>query len=631
MSNQAMNTPIPPTPPTWPDRVLTQLRRIHAPVVVGVPPSNAHRDLMQLPDGEIRHYGTRVTGPDKQWVYIASRDCGLSWQEFDAPDGCAGACVQSPWSGDWITTTPVHPPGAYHDWLPISRHCPTPGTYGHRSLTSVNGPFESHKLSDILYGMPRQPLALRQQKRWIVAAAVSGAHTDDGKRHPIVLRSDDDGRTWDQTLLDTVAPHKAVWPHKGVRWQNHAIEPTIVELNDGRLWMLMRTSLDYHYEAFSCDAGETWTAPKPSRFSATLTMPTLFRLNDGRILLFWCNTTPLPEVDHTTQPELHDGERQGHGEDVFTNRDACHAAISDDNGKTWHGFRELVLNERRNDADFRSSGGSTDSLDKSVHQSQALELPGGNVLVSLGQHPLSRRLIIFDPAWLYETQRQDDFSTGLGAWSVHQYVKSLAGNFRGITGHCAYNRRPGAQLIPHPDGEPREVLQIARHSDSRLLHESQGAVWNFPAGKEGSVHMRLRLPQGSQGARICLLDRWFNPVDPVVQHFAQYVIDIDNVGRINAVPALEFDAWHDLTIRWTDCAANEAEWSVGDGGEWTRIELTQPCSNGLCYVHIQSTADNTDPRGLLLAEIEAEVNVAGHASAPRDGFQRASVPEGVIP
>ena len=77
----------------------------------------------------------------------------------------------------------------------------------------------------------------------------------------------------------------------------------ILELKSGRLWMLARTSRDNHHECFSEDGGESWSAWQPSRFYGTLTMPTLFRLGDGRILLFWCNTTPLPEADRTKEPD----------------------------------------------------------------------------------------------------------------------------------------------------------------------------------------------------------------------------------------------------------------------------------------------------------------------------------------
>lgn len=113
-----------------------------------------------------------------------------------------------------------------------------------------------------------------------------------------------------------------------------------------------------HYQSESFDGGETWSALVPSNIHATLTMPTLFRLSGGRILLFWCNTQPLPELDHQTQwPPLNEGEISGErGEDVFTNRDANHAAISEDGGRTWIGFRELALNPLRNAADFPGAG-----------------------------------------------------------------------------------------------------------------------------------------------------------------------------------------------------------------------------------------------------------------------------------
>lgn len=573
---------------------------------MGVPPADAVRDLVQLPDGEIRHYGYLGDKESPELIYLSSRDHGLSWQEFAMPERCPGAAVRSPWSGDWLTVTEV-PTGQVGGSRALSDQCPAMGTYVHRSTSGIDGPFESSLISDIAYGSPRQPFALRNRQRWIVPCHIHHSVSPDRLSHPVVLLSDDDGRTWRRTLLDTVGPHRVEWPHEGVRWQNYACLPTVVELTDGRLWMLVRTSQDNLYESHSDDAGETWSSPCPSAFYGTLTLAALFRMHDGRVLLFWCNTTPLPEVDHATQPELTESARSGRSEDVFTNRDVLHAAISEDDCQTWIGFREIALNERRNDADFRSSGGNRVTRDKSVHQAQAVELPAGKVLVSLGQHPLCRRLVIFDPAWLYETDRRDDFAAGLGGWSIHQYVRSLAGGFRGITGHCAYNRRPGPQLIPDPDGEPREVLQIARHPDPRLLHERQGAVWNFPAGRAGSVRLRIRLPQGGQGARICLLDRWFNPVDPVVHHFAQYVLGVDADGRINDSPELDHDCWQDLEIRWTDSANGCAEFRVGESGGWTPMPLTRPSTIGISYLHLQSTAESPDPQGLLLSEISASV------------------------
>ncbi|HEY9248280.1 MAG TPA: hypothetical protein VIO38_04080, partial [Rariglobus sp.] len=41
------------------ERAWGRLKDVFSPRVVGVPPTNAIRDLRVLPDGEIRHYGFR--------------------------------------------------------------------------------------------------------------------------------------------------------------------------------------------------------------------------------------------------------------------------------------------------------------------------------------------------------------------------------------------------------------------------------------------------------------------------------------------------------------------------------------------------------------------------------------------
>ncbi|MEN6493036.1 MAG: sialidase family protein [Thermoguttaceae bacterium] len=580
---------------------LEALRRIHAPQVVGVPTDNACRGLMVMPDGEIRHYGFRLKegtkGHATEPVYLSSRDCGLSWREVVIQGETAGSMVRSPWSGDFLTVLCKPAKADRETWQTALNGCDGGGMYVFRSSQGPEGPLEHSLVSRHMGFMARLPLALRERHRWVQPIQRPEANP----YHPGVLLSDDDGRTWREVLLPSPPAHRVEWPHEGVRWQNYGCEPTVVELSSGRLWMLVRTSQDCHYESFSDDGGETWTTPAPSRFYATLTMPLLFRMSDGRVLAVWNNSTPLPELNHDTQPGLNRGERDGTWEDVFTNRDALHAAISADDGQTWRGFRELYLNERRNDTDFRSSGGNGLSLDKSIHQSQAVELPEKKILLAFGQHPRCRRLVIFDPDWLLETERKDDFSLGLNGWSVQQYLKSIPGNFRGVSGHCAYNRRAGASLVPHPDGQPREVLQVARHPDPRLLNEAQGAVWNFPAWPRGSLKLRLRMPQGSQGMQICLVDRWFNPIDPVVAHFAQHVLRLDAAGRINTVPSLKPDTWADLEIRWDK---DTARFRVS-GAAWHPLPRIFPTRNGISYLHLQSAATEADPSGVLIESVSA--------------------------
>ena len=592
--------PQPPNP-LADQRVRSLLKRIHAPLNVGVPPTNAYKELMVMPDGEIRHYGFCGAHETGEGIYLASRDCGLSWQEFPIPQGCLGASVQSPWSGDWLVVADPRDEYLIESKIGAANLGAEKGIYVCRSTAGPEGPFTATKVADERDTYPRLPIPLRSRKRWLFTCQTK---TEDGWFHPVVHYSDDDGASWGRTMLEAVGPHEVKWPHQGVRWQNYSNEPTVVELSSGRLWMLIRTSQDHHYESFSDDAGQTWTTPAPSRFYATITMPTLFRLRDGRIILFWCNTTPLPELDHETQAGLNEWERRGFTEDVFTNRDAIHAAISADDGQTWAGFREINLNDHRNDHDFRTSGGNTGTLDKSMHQSQAIELPEGKVLLSHGQHPLCRRLVIFDPAWLYEKQRQDDFRYGLTNWCTFQYAKGLLGNFRGPSGHCAYNRRHGAQLIPAPDGEWREVLQIALHPDPRLVHEQEGAVWNFPAAKSGTLQIDLRLPAGSQGLRISLVDRWFNPVDPVAHHFAQYVLEIDAHNLLNKThPALPGDTWLELLLEWADTAEQPARCCIKGQTPWQPLPLVRPSVNGCSYLHLQTLATAADFVGVLIRSV----------------------------
>jgi len=583
------------------EATLAALRRIRAPQVVGVPPANASRDLMQMPDGEIRHYGFRGgygKGAAKvEPIYLSSRDCGLSWREVLVTGPTAGAMVRSPWSGDFFTILCKTGHAHGDEWHTVHEASQGTGFFLHRSAQGCEGPFTSTLVSRHTGFLSRQPMPLCHRRRWVQPMQ----RQVEGRYCPGVLLSDDDGVTWREVMLPSPPPHRVEWPHKGVRWQNYGCEPTVVELSDGRLWMLIRTSQDCHYEAFSKDGGDSWTTPAPSRFYATITMPLLFRMSDGRLLVVWNNSTPLPELDHDAQPGLNRSEKEGSSEDFFTNRDVLHAAVSADDGATWRGFRELYLNERRYDVDFRSSGGNASSLDKSIHQSQALELPEGKVLLAFGQHALCRRLIVFDPNWLLETHREDDFSRGLGGWSVQQYLKSVAGNFRGVTGHCAYNRRAGASLVPHPDGLPREVLQVARHPDPRLAYEPEGAVWNFPCAKRGLLKVRLRVPKESQGLQMCLVDRWFNPVDPVVAHFAQHVLQIRADGQINGVACLKPDAWNDLEVRWE---TDSAKFRVGND-PWHDLRLVFPTRNGISYLHLQSAAPGPDPHGVLLESVAA--------------------------
>ncbi len=580
---------------------------IFAPTVVAIPPTNAHRDFMLLPDGELRHYGQEPILHADHTVsvrinMIRSFDNGRNWQFEYVDTPSPGGTVRSPWSGDYLT---VFGFATLEDARHVLDHdssysarslCDRPGLWLFRSRKGPDGPFTARFLGDEALHIQRQPLALRNRRRWILPFEIRKENVVDGG----ILYSDDDGEHWTRVWIKRPPVHEIAWPHKGYRWRHPGLEPVVAEYDDGRLHMLLRTSTDYHWECFSTDGGESWTDPAPSRFYSVATMPNLLALSGGRMLAIWNNTTPLPERDHDLQPELDETGRDGTWEDVFTNRDALHAAISDDGGRTWRGFRELALNACRNDIDFRSSGGTWDSLDKSIHQNQAFELADGNVIVAFGQHSRCRRIVIFNPRWLDETGREDDFTAGLDNWSIHQYLKSITGGFRGIAGHCSYNRRPGVALVPHPDGIPREVLQIARHPDPRLLHEKEGAVWNFPAARRGRLKLKLRLNPGSAGVRISLCDRWFNPVDPVIDSFAVFTLELDSAGRLARCPIFEPGVWGELILEY-DQEAGICHFTVGE--KTGSVPLNLDTVNGVSYLHLQSLADGSDPDGVFLESV----------------------------
>jgi hypothetical protein len=283
-------------------------------------------------------------------------------------------------------------------------------------------------------------------------------------------------------------------------------------------------------------------------------------------------------------------------EDVFTNRDVIHAAISEDDGQTWTGFRELYLNPLRNEGDFATRGGKEVSPDKSVHQSQAVELPHGKVLLAFGQHPLVRALVIFDPDWLYETRRSDDFSAGLTDWSTHKY-------YEGIKGHCAYNRDPGASLVDHPAFKNRKVLQIRHIKSPVLVCDVDGAVWNFPAASKGAFTTRIFLIPGGKGGRISLLDRWFNPTDTLAYRYAMYSLKFDGTGNTILGSLLRPGEWNELTFEWDNLQSGDCRLTINGRTCPQSLPIGLPSVNGINYVHFQSVTNMDDQDGYLIESV----------------------------
>lgn len=532
----------------------------NAPLFVGRPPQNAYTGLVLLENGEIRHYGDKV--------YIRSVDQGKTWDTVSVNNGNLYG-KQSPVSKEFIRLF-----SGKND-----------SVFSIRSVGGIDGAWQQ-RLIDTNGGIMLKPaIFVKEGKRAIV-----GFHT----RHRDgcgTYYSDDNGKSWTKSNQVQVPNHQSGGFHKGVRWNHGAVEPTIVELKDGKLWMLIRTAQDQHWESFSSDLGETWSKPVPSRFYGTITMPTLHRLKNGNLLFIWSNTTPLPELENT----------RGIWEDVFTNRDAIHVAISEDDGVTWHGYREIYLNPLRNDTLMATRFGKQGSLDRSVHQSECVEPEENQLLISLGQHPNFRALIKLDANWLLEKERTDDFSNGLNNWSLQKYIK-------GVQGHCAYNRKAGAILIPHPDNINANVLHLKANKDTVLLNPYSGACFNFPAGNDGEILFRARINENFEGVQVNLIDRWFNPTDTVAKFYSMFDFDIPENLEINKHTKLDLNIWYTFKLKWSHSNKKDSgklELFI-DHKKVDEYHLRLRTQNGINYIHFLLPLKNKND-GILIESIHAKI------------------------
>jgi len=112
---------------------------------------------------------------------------------------------------------------------------------------------------------------------------------DGSQWHSYVYYSDDNCSTWNKS--NTVPTSK------------NLNEPTVVELSDGSLYMLMRNSDSpgglWQYESKSTDGGVTWSNATSSGIQSPRAQSKLLKLSNGHIILLWNNVSSsenLPRV-----------------------------------------------------------------------------------------------------------------------------------------------------------------------------------------------------------------------------------------------------------------------------------------------------------------------------------------------
>lgn len=164
-------------------------------------------------------------------------------------------------------------------------------------------------------GYDEAPLSFRINKptvlstgEWIMPVTHASEPTHDWFAGPRQLQgvglSTDQGKTW--TL------------HGALNAPNWALENMIVELRDGRLWMLIRTGSGVLWESYSADRGRTWSEATASTIANPGSRFFIRRLASGNLLL----------VNHYK----------------FKGRSHITARLSTDDGRTWN--EGLLLDER---------------------------------------------------------------------------------------------------------------------------------------------------------------------------------------------------------------------------------------------------------------------------------------------
>jgi Neuraminidase (sialidase) len=144
--------------------------------------------------------------------------------------------------------------------------------------------------------------------------------SDPGRIVVCSFYSDDEGKTWKRSNWIDLGGHGH---HDG------AMEPTVAELSNGRLLMLIRTSLDRFWQAISDDGGRYWRTVQPSPIDASNSPGYLLKLKSGRLVLVWNRLNPEGRVwQKSVLPQHTEFPSSWHREELSI-------AFSEDDGRTW--------------------------------------------------------------------------------------------------------------------------------------------------------------------------------------------------------------------------------------------------------------------------------------------------------
>ena len=362
---------------------------------------------------------------------------------------------------------------------------------------------------------------------------------DYGWNDTFVYFSDDAGATWQQSP-DPLS--LALATANVTRYG--AIEPALLELRDGRIWMLVRDRGGRLWQSYSSNGGERWAVLERSPFISSDSPADLFRLRSGKIILL------TNAGQNWSNPRSY----------AMGGREVLHAAISADEGKSWRGFREILH-------EIPSAGRG----DRGTSYASVAENADGKLVVVTGQGEGNRAILMFDPGWLEESGSGDELSLGPVQWSQYgaegMHVEQLADG-------------TAALAIPVKSAAPG------------------GALWNFPLADAGEITLRVQLPRTAGDVRLCLNDHFNRVDDTAAAEHAVFSLALD------PLIAREPGRWHDVRLGWSNATEAGHITLAIDGKVAGRFAAQRQAQFGINYLRVEFRGGSDEGR-VLLADVSS--------------------------